>query len=120
MTKPMPMVLSQAEKPPEYHSPTREMLSALRPQGPAGTPCTDICQWCLNPFGFTMKLSGKPRDSIQYEPLRRVLKIDDPTFEPVICDPCYERVTKVSLADEWLLPGASNGVTQNNLLKMSR
>jgi len=50
------------------------------------------CQWCLGPFVAEIKLSGRPRDSIEYEPLRKALFIADATHEPVICDGCFAGV----------------------------
>jgi hypothetical protein len=105
---------------PEQVSLTPEQkLATLRPRRPrsaAGELCADVCQWCLNPFNFTMKRSGKPRDSIEYEPLRRALKITDAAFDPVICDSCYGQVMK-SAPDDRLMPGTSNFVDAgHNLL----
>jgi hypothetical protein len=65
---------------------------------------TFICDRCRNPFVTRMRKSGKPRDSIEYEPLRKKLMIQDPSYEPVFCDSCFidtlswntERETRMS------------------------
>lgn len=50
---------------------------------------TFVCDRCRNPFDTKLRLSGKPRDSIEYEPLRKKLMITDPNYDPVICDACF-------------------------------
>jgi len=47
------------------------------------------CERCLRPFDTKLRRSGKLRDSIEYEPLRRKLMITDTSFEPVFCDGCF-------------------------------
>ena len=47
------------------------------------------CERCLKPFDTKLRRSGKLRDSIEYEPLRKKLMIQDPTHEPVLCDGCF-------------------------------
>lgn len=112
---------SQAQEPKleSWGSPEQRlaMLEPRRPQGPAGSWNMDICQWCHNPFSFQMRRSGKPRDSIEYEPLRRVLFITDPNYEPVICDGCYDYVLNAPLKpDKVNTPGWSNSSPPNLLL----
>lgn len=91
-------------------------LEARRPGGAAGSLQADICQWCLNPFTYTVKRSGKHRDSIEYEPLRKILRITDYAFDPVICDGCFDQVTKSALPDDKLSPGMCNAQHPNLLL----
>lgn len=50
---------------------------------------THVCERCLNPFQARLRKSGKLRDSIEYEPLRKKLMITDPNHDPVLCDPCF-------------------------------
>ena len=92
-------------------------LEPRRPNGPVGSLLTDICQWCHHPYNFTMKYSGKARNSVEYEPLRKALKITDWMFEPVICDACYRSVIESAVSDDRLLPGVSNSQPPNMLLR---
>ncbi|HZS57536.1 MAG TPA: hypothetical protein VFA65_24260 [Bryobacteraceae bacterium] len=92
-------------------------LEPRRPHGPVGSLLADVCQWCLKPFTITMKHSGKPRNSTDYEPLRKVLKITDHAFEPVICDACMKSVLESALPDDRLKPGVSNCQPPNMLLR---
>jgi hypothetical protein len=47
------------------------------------------CQRCLKPFDTKLRRSGKLRDSIEYEPLRKKLMIEDAGLEPIFCDGCF-------------------------------
>ena len=47
------------------------------------------CERCLNPFDTRLRKSGKLRDSVEYEPLRKKLMITDPNHDPVFCDACF-------------------------------
>jgi|SRR5581483_199583 len=46
------------------------------------------CERCLYPFDARMRLSGKLRDSVEYEPLRAKLMLT-PDVDPVLCDGCF-------------------------------
>jgi hypothetical protein len=59
------------------------------PRASDGDIHTYKCERCLNPFETRMRKSGKPRDSIEYEPLRKKLMITDPNHDPVVCDACF-------------------------------
>jgi len=52
-------------------------------------PDTYICERCRNPFVAKLRRSGKLRDSIEYEPLRKKLMIQDPNYDPIFCDGCF-------------------------------
>lgn len=47
------------------------------------------CERCLNPFETRLRKSGKLRDSVEYEPLRKKLMMADPNHDPVLCDGCF-------------------------------
>lgn len=58
------------------------------------------CTRCLEPFEIETKLSGLPRNSVEYEPLRRALKIQDHTYNPELCDLCVEIILSTAPIDE--------------------
>jgi len=71
---------------------TAEMVMARHPVGNPGDLLADICQWCLNPFSYTVSRSGWQRTSLEYEMLCKLLHISL-SERPVICDGCYDYVT---------------------------
>lgn len=60
------------------------------------------CTRCLNPFEIETKMSGLPRNSSEYEPLRKALKIQDHTFLPELCDLCVEIILSTAPSDEFV------------------
>lgn len=96
-----------------------DAMMPRRVEGPAGSEYGEVCQWCLNPFNVKIKLSGKPRNSIEYERLRTILKISDHTLEPVICDSCFDMVIGSAL-DAEKVGGMSVPMPGNNLLAQMR
>jgi len=70
---------------------TPEMVAARRPVGNGGDLLADTCQWCFNPFAYTVGRNGAHRSSLEYEQLCDLLHIHK-SFQPVICDPCYAYV----------------------------
>ncbi len=59
--------------------------------GCAGPEYTLVCQRCAKLFQAPLKNSGQQRTSFEYEQLRHALMIQDHTFLPVFCDPCYDQ-----------------------------
>lgn len=57
----------------------------------AGERHTLVCGWCKKPFEAEVKSSGRFRNSIEYEPLQRLLHAP-PAWEPPICDNCFPSV----------------------------
>jgi len=70
---------------------TAEMVQARNPVGNPGDLLADICQWCFNPFDYTVCASGWHRTSVEYAELCKALHIQE-NFQPVICDGCYDNV----------------------------
>ena len=62
--------------------------SRISPRDQQAPEQSHICERCLNPFVARPRLSGKLRDSIEYEPLRKKLMLG-PDAEPVLCDGCF-------------------------------
>lgn len=61
---------------------------------------TETCSRCLQPFEVETKLSGLPRNSTEYESLRRALKILDHNYLPVVCDQCCDIILSTAPSDE--------------------
>jgi len=70
---------------------TPEMVAARRPVGNGGDLLADTCQWCFSPFAYTVGRNGAHRSSLEYEQLCDLLHIHK-SFQPVICDACYDYV----------------------------
>ena len=92
---------------------TQEWYAPRNPSGVgnAGDRLSDVCQWCLNPFSYTVSRSGTHRTSVEYDRLKRALHIKE-DVRPVICEPCYKYV--VGTAENATLgfeqPGWTNGL----------
>jgi hypothetical protein len=63
--------------------------SRRSPRDSDPTLLSATCERCAKPFVYRNRLSGKQRDSIEYEPLRKKLMIQDSSVEPVLCDGCF-------------------------------
>jgi hypothetical protein len=61
---------------------------------------TRTCDRCLQPFEVETKLSSLPRNSTEYEMLRKALKIQDHTYLPVVCDGCCDLILASAPTDE--------------------
>ena len=60
-----------------------------QPRNQNSETLTFQCQRCLKPFDTKLRRSGKLRDSIEYEPLRKKLMIEDASLDPIFCDGCF-------------------------------
>jgi hypothetical protein len=88
-----------------------KIVESRRPVGNGGDLLADICQWCFNPFTYTVGRNGLHRPSLEYERLCELLHMPK-TTQPVICEPCYEYVvgTAQNAMRGFEQPGWTNGL----------